>query len=132
MNNNIFCDNNSIPVSAAFGGVALRLCSSNGPSTGPGSPSSFSMSIDTALFRNDCVVVSTESGGSEGGTEIISTSSFWLECTSDASKSDARLFNGDEDLCGRSAAPPIIDLCENKRIGDWPLVSNSFGARELL
>lgn len=57
------------------------------------------------------------------------STSFWLDWAS-ASKSDARLFSGDEDRCGRSAAPPIIALCANGSNGDWLRVSGSFGARE--
>jgi hypothetical protein len=69
------------------------------------------------LLRVPLVDASADSDRSNGGTEIISTSSFWLDWTS-PSKSEARRFNGDDDLCGRSAAPPIITRCENKCTGD--------------
>ena len=57
-------------------------------------------------------------------TEIISTSSF-----SSASRLDALLFSGEEDRCGTSSAPPMMDLCDGSR-GDWALASWSFGASE--
>ena len=86
------------------------------------SGSSRNMSID--CVRPGCVgrvEASMVSRGSGSGTTIISTSSFWLDCASasaSASNSSARLFSGDEDRCGRSAAPPIIALCANGSNGD--------------
>ncbi len=85
------------------------------------------MSTDSDLGR----IGSSASSGGVGGTIIISTSSFWLDGAS-ASRSDARLLSGDDDLCGRSAAPPMIALCENERTGECPLMSTSFGARDVL
>jgi hypothetical protein len=73
------------------------------------------------------------SGGSDGVTDTMSTSSFWLDATSESSRSEARLFSGDEALCGRSAAPPIIALCENDLRGDLLLIEScSVGASEAL
>ena len=102
-----------------------------GSLTGSG-PAFFNISTDCARW---CVVFNSEgfvgSDGSDRGAEIISTSSFWLEGTSESSRFDARLFSGDEDLCGASAAPPIIALCEKDFRVDWLLIEScSVGARE--
>jgi hypothetical protein len=86
------------------------------------SGSSCNISIDwVRAGRVGRVDASVVSGGSDSGTTIISTSSFWLDCASvsvSASNSSARLFSGDEDRCGKSSAPPIIALCANGSKGD--------------
>ena len=75
------------------------------------------MSIDCVRLEcKACVCASVASGESDSGTAIMSTS-FWLDSTS-PSKSDAGLLSGDDDRSGRSAAPPIIVLCENGSNGD--------------
>lgn len=101
---------------SAFGSTGVDIVSSVAVSP-------LSISIDWARFVSvGCVIASGDSADSDIGTEIMSTSSCWLEGTS-ASSSDAGLFSGDEDLCGISSAPPIIDRCRIVRNGECPRVS---------
>jgi hypothetical protein len=56
-------------------------------------------------------------GESKAETEVISTSCLFAG-TSDSSRSEALLFNGDDDLCEFSEAPPIIVLRAKLPMGD--------------
>lgn len=88
-------------------GTELALASTIG--------SSLSISTDVALIAVGAVVVFSASP-STSGTRTMSTSSFWLDNGPSDSNSEAGRFNGDDDLCGISSAPPMIVLC----LGDLP------------
>ena len=90
------------------------------------------ISTDCAWFARDADVdMFVVSCGFEEASIIISTSPCWLNdglTSVSVSKSEALRFSGDDDRCGRSAAPPMIARCANGSRGDWPLLFWSFAA----